>query len=315
MRAVTKGKEIENILDECLERLLVKGETVEQCLESYPEHAAELGPLLRTALATSNALDIQPSTDFMARARYQLYAELDRAQVRQRRPIFGWQPRWALIVVVVLTVLLVGGGTVVAADSSMPGSPLYPVKLATENIRLKLSLSDVRKAELYAALADRRVAEIARMIEKGRTQLVERTAQRLRNHLAMMSRLSLVRYEAARAGQVAPSVAAEKPPATTSPQKTIGEDQPSVSARTITATGTRNGRLRLMLLLGHYAVNHPARLRAMLEEAPESARPAIREAITVSVITYRKALEELEQRPGIVPEEESSASENGPSDR
>lgn len=293
---MTKGKEIDNILDECLERLLVKGETVEQCLESYPEHAAELGPLLRTALATSNALDIQPSTDFMARARYQLYAEFDRVQVRWRKSIFGWQPRWALIVVVVLAVLLVGGGTVVAADSSMPGSPLYPVKLATENIRLKLSLSDVRKAELYAALADRRVAEIAYMIEKGKSQLAERAAQRLRNHLTMMSRLSLVRYEAARAGQAAPSVAAEKPPG-------------------MTAGATRNGRLRLMLLLGHYAVNHPARLRAMLEKAPESARPAIRQAIAASVVTYRKALEELEQRPGIVPEGETSANENGPSDR
>ena len=35
-----ESREFDNILDECLERLLVKGETIEQCLQSYPEHAA-----------------------------------------------------------------------------------------------------------------------------------------------------------------------------------------------------------------------------------------------------------------------------------
>ena len=45
-----KNSELENILDECLERL-VKGETVEQCLQRYPEQAAQLELLLRTAQA------------------------------------------------------------------------------------------------------------------------------------------------------------------------------------------------------------------------------------------------------------------------
>ena len=34
-----KSKEFNNVLNECLERLLVKGETMEQCLRSYPEQA------------------------------------------------------------------------------------------------------------------------------------------------------------------------------------------------------------------------------------------------------------------------------------
>jgi len=37
--------------DACLDRITLKGESIEQCLESYPERAAELEPLLRAALS------------------------------------------------------------------------------------------------------------------------------------------------------------------------------------------------------------------------------------------------------------------------
>ena len=43
------NKQFNTILDECLERLLTGQETVEQCLQRYPEYATELEPLLRTA--------------------------------------------------------------------------------------------------------------------------------------------------------------------------------------------------------------------------------------------------------------------------
>jgi len=71
-----KSREFDTILDECLERLLVKGETVEQCLKSYPEQADELKPLLQTALATKKASAIQPCPEFKVRARYQLHSAL-----------------------------------------------------------------------------------------------------------------------------------------------------------------------------------------------------------------------------------------------
>ncbi len=53
--AAKKTEEFNNILDDCLERLLFKGETIEQCLQSYPEYAADIEPLLRTAMATKQA--------------------------------------------------------------------------------------------------------------------------------------------------------------------------------------------------------------------------------------------------------------------
>jgi hypothetical protein len=186
-----KGKEFDNILDECLERILTRGETIEQCLTSYSEWAAELEPLLRTALSTKETLAISPRPEFRERARYQLRATLqEMEEKRQRRfAFFSWQPRWATAVVAVLILLLVSSGTVAAAGNSMPDETLYPVKLATERVRLVLTPSALGKAELYARLADKRVTEIIKMADKGKLKQVERTAQRLNAQLVAMASL------------------------------------------------------------------------------------------------------------------------------
>ena len=153
-----KSREFDNILDDCLERLLAKGETVEQCLESYPERADELKPLLQTALTAKKVSAIQPRPDFRARARYQFHSALRAMELKRSRPFLGWRPRWATAVAIVLILLLVGGGTTAAAGNSMPDEPLYRVKLATEQVRLALTPSDIGKAQLLTKLADKRVA-------------------------------------------------------------------------------------------------------------------------------------------------------------
>ena len=324
---MSKDREFNNILDECLERLLTSGETVEQCLERYPEYATELEPLLRTAMVTRETLTIEPSVEFRARARYQLHSEMDKSAVRRWRPILTWQPRWVMVAAVVMVVMLAGGGTVVAADSSMPGTPLYGVKLATENVRLTLSSSDVDKAELYATLADRRIAEIAYAIEKGKLQQVEKVTKRLNNHLAMMSHLSLavekieavatekapapVKDKAAEAKPISETApqksAANQPSATTARPTVAAEDNQGPSARAMSenAAGIKE-RAKLRILLGQYAVNQPEQLRALLEQAPESARPAILQAIAISVASYKKVLEELNNQSDDSPADEDT---------
>jgi len=183
-----KEKEFDNILDECLERILTRGETVEQCLASYPEQAAELEPLLQTALSTKETLAIKPRPEFRERARYQLRAALqEMGEKRQRRfAFFSWQPQWVTAVVAVLILLLASSGTVAAAGNSMPDGTLYPVKLATEKVRLVLTPSALGKAELYANLADKRVTEIVKMADKGKLEQMERTTQRLNAQLVAM---------------------------------------------------------------------------------------------------------------------------------
>ena len=182
-------KEFFNILDECLERILTGGETVEQCLASYPEHAAALEPLLQTALDTKETLEITPRPEFKERAKYQILTELrDIEERKQRRfSLFGWQPQWATAVIAVLVLLMASGGTVAAAGNSMPDQPLYPVKMATERVRLTLIPSKLGKAEYYAELVDRRVNEIVNMANKGKLKHMEKTTERMNNQLMAMA--------------------------------------------------------------------------------------------------------------------------------
>lgn len=189
------NREFANIFDECLERILTGGETVEQCLASYPEHAAELEPLLQTALNAKETLEIVPRPEFRERARYQILAELrDIEERKQRRfSLFGWQPRWATAAIAVLVLLVASSGTVAAAGNSMPDQPLYPVKLATERVRLVLIPSKLGKAEYYAELVDKRVSEIVNMAEKGKLKQMEKTTERMNNQLVAMA--TLVRTE------------------------------------------------------------------------------------------------------------------------
>ena len=299
-----RDRELEGILDSCVGRLLAGEATVEDCLAAHPRHAAELEPLLRTAAATSRALEFSAGEEVRERslARFRLALAREDAQrsgTPERRSLFGWQPGWAMVLIVVLAVVLAGGGTVLAADSSMPGNPLYRVKLATERIRIAFAGTDVQKARVQAALTERRVAELAHVVSSGNARQVEQATQRYSNQLAAMSRLSLT-GRPTEARTAAPDDSREKPD---SPSLAPGRE---VAAE---AQDAPNGRLKLRVLLGRYAVNHPAQLRDLLEKAPESARPAIRQAIMESVAVYRKALEQLERGLEVLEHDAGEATE------
>ncbi|MFC2016948.1 DUF5667 domain-containing protein [Chloroflexota bacterium] len=310
-----KNREFNNILDECLERLLTRGETVEQCLRDYPQQAAELEPLLRTVLATKGASVIQPHPEFRAKARDQFHSALQEIEQKKRLPFFGWQPRWAMAVAIVLALLLAGGGTVAAASNSMPDNPLYPVKLATEQAQLALTPSALGKAELYAKLADKRVAEIIYVANKGKPEQMEKVTQRLNSCLARVAVLATTQKEEAgvlmapppqapapseqakeEAGAILAPAPREAPaPAPAAEEALVVEEAPSEQARGRKDVSVQaNGRAKLRTHLTNHAINHPARLRAVLETAPESAKPALRRAIAASVAGYEKALEALD---------------------
>ncbi len=283
-----KSQEFNNILNECLERLL-KGESIEQCLLRYPEQTDELEPLLLTAQVTKQASAIQPRPEFRARARYQFRSELRQAESRRGRPFFAWQPRWATAVIVVMVLVLVGGGTVLAAGNSMPDSPLYQVKLATEQVRLRLTPSDLGKARLYAQLADKRVVEIARMAREDKLEQVERASRRLDTSLVMIVRLVSAQREEAGALMAPPPQKALAPsPAAREDEGIPPREEAPLPPRLTTE------RTRLRAALAEYAVRHPEALRAALARAPESVRPALRRAIARSVAEYRRALESLD---------------------
>jgi len=292
-----ENERFNNILDECLERLL-RGETIEQCLQSYPEQAVELEPLLRTALAAKKAATIQPRAEFRERARYQFHSALQEMESKRGFRFFAWQSRWATAVAVILVLLLLGGSTVAAAGNSMPDGALYPVKLATEQVRLTLTTSALSKAELYTRLADKRVAEIAYMASKGDPQRVELAAQRLDTHLTKIATLVTARGEEAHVmlapappgrGKEAPEQAGKDTKVLVPAPERAGE-----AAKGVYPQANKRDKLRVIMM--RYAVNHPDRLHAALKTAPESVKPALRRAIRASEAGYERALKSIEGR-------------------
>ncbi|MCX6003085.1 MAG: DUF5667 domain-containing protein [Chloroflexi bacterium] len=286
------NKQFNAILDECLERLLTGHETVEQCLQRYPEYVAELEPLLRTAVMMNKAVDVKPSADFRARARFQFQSVMAESKSPGRAAVFV--PRWAVAVCAVLLVFVLGGGTVVAADGSMPGSPLYPVKLVAENVRVSLAGSEEKKAELYAAFADRRITELDYLVTNGKSANMEAVAQRLSRHYTMMGELPLA--------QGTEVVATSSPP--TPMLGTSGISGGDTTEQGVVAAGNKsvsdssvNGRGELKKLLGYYAVTQPQRLQQLLDsnKVPEAAKPALRRALWASEHGYQQVLDNLDK--------------------
>jgi len=281
-----KGKELNNILDECLERLLVKGETIEQCLVSYPEYADELESLLQTVVATREAVAIQPRPEFKSKARYEFRLELQKVEPGRRPTSLGWYPRWAIAMVALLVILLGGGGIVAAAGNSMPDSFLYPVKLATEQVRLGLTFSDIGKAELHAELADTRVNEIVYIVNKDKPGQLATTAERLDEHIAFVANLSLA------GSGVDESAAADS-------RERAVMLAPAAEEAAEVESGVKDddqakGRDKLRSLVGRNAANHSAVLDDVLKNAPESAKPALRRVIERLEAGYERALEALD---------------------
>jgi hypothetical protein len=327
---MTEMNEFDNILDECLQRLL-KGESIESCLARYPQYASELEPLLRTAHATLKAADIKPRPEFRDRARYQFQAALREMPAKEKHGFFSFlQPGMATVIGVAI-VLLAGGATVAAAGSSLPGGPLYQVKLATESVRLALTPSELGKAALNASFADERVDEIVRMAENGDADLIEETTDRMNQnllavanlnvtggairedmHFSAMNESAFTRAPVATAAPTATPSAEPLPTPTPAPQ--IATPAPTVKITTPPPddglSGLKHGlgieeaagddmdslsaeqKLRDTLL--RQAEENLRDLQEQLEKAPEFLKPALRHAIEVAARAYDEALAMLD---------------------
>lgn len=90
------------------------------------------------------------------------------------------------VVLSLALLLVVGSGAVSAAAGSLPGSPLYPLKLAVEDARLTLAFSPPARTQLYMRFASERTAEMVRLATAGRPvseTVVARMAQHLQGAL------------------------------------------------------------------------------------------------------------------------------------
>ena len=285
------ARKFEDILSECLDRVLV-GEGIEECLASYQEQADELEPLLRVGLVASRASSVEPSAEFKAAALRRLEAALKhREEQRQKRSLvffgwLGWQRRLAGAVATLLLLLVLGSGMVWASDGSLPGDPLYRVKLATEQVRLTFAFSSMSKARLHVTLAEERVNEMVQLAERDKVGRMEELVQRLASHLEKVGGLAPLPIPV-------PVLAPAPAPARVGLED---ESQPKlVTAPGVPGTAPGRDIEELRALLEASAQRNLSLLEGILEKAPPQAKPALGSSLERLRQHYEKAIHLLEQ--------------------
>ena len=160
-------------LDECLAALRA-GEPIEHIVGRYPRHAARLRSELALAARVQSSPRVAPRAQAQERS-WRLVRE--RAQqlrmggrrMAARRASYAavLKPAGALVAVLLL-VSAFGGGLAYASQDAMPDSPLYRVKLATEDIHLWFVFDEKHEAEILLDQSDQRVDEIRGMVSQGK---------------------------------------------------------------------------------------------------------------------------------------------------
>ena len=191
----TDGMRVPDALHECLE-MASRGFSVEECLERYPDIAEELAPLLQIAMRTEGAADtIVPSPEGQREGLGRITDAWAAMEARRRRSQRGpWRllrRSWALAAVAALVLIFGGWTTTAAAQDSVPGEALYPVKQTHERVLLLVVVTRSGKADLHARLAETRTEEAAKLAAQGGDPAeVDRATQRMQEH--MMEAVSLM---------------------------------------------------------------------------------------------------------------------------
>lgn len=186
-----------NHFSECLDRI-AQGEDLESCLKEYPEESEELRLMFQTVVGVRRlSATIEPRPEFISRIQTKLAREYHvtylswRAQVAGiLKPVRRFAVMTALVIVILAVVFSSGFSlSALASENAMPGEIMYPVKLATEQVRLAFAFSDEGKAECLTHFSENRAEEMAYAIENNDDATVESALEKLEENLAEVEKI------------------------------------------------------------------------------------------------------------------------------
>lgn len=189
----------EERLNKCLEALAGGEHSLEECLAMFPEDAERLEPLLRTASLLSDRLATEPRQEFVAAARRRfLRVTADSLQeslqvrpqpsfvtdAKQRfmaaartafasRTVRRLQPAFRMAAATAGAAFLmfagVGSFAITTSGDAVPGDWRYPVKRASEDVRLAFARDPDSRNDLRMEFAGERLSEIEKLAANGET--------------------------------------------------------------------------------------------------------------------------------------------------
>jgi hypothetical protein len=163
------GRDFQTTLDECLKELET-GQSLDAVLARHPDEADQLRPLLLTAQSLKVMPVARPRSHVQHANRQRFLGEaIALRRIRERRPAFGLLRPVAVAASLVLMLASLGGGaTVYAASNSLPDSPLYPLKLASEQARLWFVFDENDRAGILLDQSETRMTEIRKLVQEGK---------------------------------------------------------------------------------------------------------------------------------------------------
>ena len=224
---------IELIVQQGLEAILDRGESMDSFLAQYPALAEEVRPSLEAALwLQQNRSTLNADETFVQASKARLMAKIaaEGGAAAKHNPGthnsaivqtgFGsltfrtfWESlrarrftfRVALAFLIVLAFIVTSNGVALAARKAIPGDTLYPVKRLEENLRLAFSFLPENDLRLKLEFAEQRVLEMQELVLKGRLAYLEATQASHSAHLTEALALldSIAQSDPARAQQLA----------------------------------------------------------------------------------------------------------------
>jgi len=172
---------LEQALEYCLQELTETG-NVEASLRRYPQYVDQLRPQLELAQATRVLYRYVPEAPGGLKAgRERMLAVAAEQRKRGVHPVSNVAAtpsvrRWklaplrflALALTAALAVVILGSGFVWAGSQSLPGDLLYPVKLATEDVRTTLASTPAERVELALGFVEERIDEAQGLVDAER---------------------------------------------------------------------------------------------------------------------------------------------------
>ena len=191
----------EQIIQTCLERIQTEQESLDSILASYPDYAEALRPELEAAMwLQRGTARFRSRPGFIDTSTRRLVSQIEREQrngkspARSSRnggfrlfglfapPLFTWQ--FASLVVLIIALVTSTSGVALAAQGTLPGDQLYPVKIALEQIELAVTPGAAGSTRLHLTFADQRLVEVQSLVMQGRFQNVTQAAENFERHMA-----------------------------------------------------------------------------------------------------------------------------------
>jgi hypothetical protein len=193
-------QEISQIIEDSLAEILSGRASLEDVLERHPTLVAVLRPELESALwLISQREQVRARPGFVSASRKRLVSKIKQEASNRgaKRALFGfnWPVRrpafqWVAAILIFIILFSTTGGVVSAAQGSVPGEDLYPVKRASEQVRFDLTSNAVQRAQLSSDFAARRLDEVEVLIARNQDQYVDQTLrdyqQQVRKTIALL---------------------------------------------------------------------------------------------------------------------------------